>query len=149
MRRSCAGDVEYKRTNGFDTFGGGFSIPLPLFNRNQGAIARAQATLAADTSALGQAELDALVEVEKAFRGYAVNLAEARRYRENLADKATRVRRITEISYQEGQASLLELLDATRTYNQIRLAQNHAEFAYRMSLVELEAATGQPVVPGP
>ncbi len=141
--------VEYKRTNGFDTFGGGFSIPLPLFNRNQGAIARAQATLAADTSALGQAELDALVEVEKAFRGYAVNLAEARRYRENLADKATRVRRITEISYQEGQASLLELLDATRTYNQIRLAQNHAEFAYRMSLVELEAATGQPVVPGP
>jgi len=41
------------------------------------------------------------------------------------------------------------LLDATRTYNQIRLAQNHAEFAYRMSLVELEAATGQPVVPGP
>lgn len=145
-RQDFTAFTQYRRKDGFDTFGFGFSIPIPLFNRNQGVIERAQAVVTSDRSALGQAELDALVEVEKAFRSYETSLAEMQRYRDSLAEKATRVRRIIEMSYQEGHASLLELLDATRTYNQIRLAQTRAEFAYRMSLIELEAATGRSLI---
>jgi outer membrane protein TolC len=50
------------------------------------------------------------------------------------------------VSYRQGATSLLELQEAQRTLNQTRVAANQAAFDYRMSLYQLEHATGKRVV---
>ena len=51
--------------------------------------------------------------------------------------------RIAGVSYRQGATSLLELQEAQRTLNQTRVAANQAAFDYRMSLYQLEQATGK------
>jgi len=60
--------------------------------------------------------------------------------------KAEQSFNIAGVSYKEGASSLLELQDAQRTYNQTRVSYNQAHFDYRMSLYQIEAATGKQFV---
>ena len=57
-------------------------------------------------------------------------------------ERAGRLRSIAAVSYQQGALSLIELLDAQRTYNQTVTAYNQARADYQMALWQLEQATG-------
>ncbi|HEY3325176.1 MAG TPA: TolC family protein [Planctomycetota bacterium] len=64
-------------------------------------------------------------------------------YAEQTLVKAKEPLEIVGNSYKKGAASLLDLLDARRTYNQTRVAANQAAFDYNVSVFQLEQATGQ------
>jgi len=93
--------------------------------------------------ALDQARLQAITEVDKAYQASQASRQILQVYTAEALAKAEESFRIAEKSYQRGATSLLELQDAQRTLNQTRLAANQAYFDYRMSLYQLEQATGQ------
>jgi cobalt-zinc-cadmium efflux system outer membrane protein len=118
-------------------------VPLFLYNNNQAAIAQADAQRKAAEAQLRAAEFQAVTDVEKAYRSY----ESARRVldlynSENLA-QVEKLRSISTISFNEGGASLLEVLDAQRTYNQSMVAYNQAMADYQLSIWQLEQATGR------
>src|SRR5262249_2810038 len=99
----------------------GISIPLPLFDRNQGAVARARAQQRAaelDHRATGDelaADLARAVAVETA-RCDAVA-----RFRAGAIERLGRVRTMAEASYRSGQGGIVELLDALDAITEARL----------------------------
>jgi len=93
--------------------------------------------------ALDQAKLQVLTDVDKAYQAYQVSQQVLQVYTTEALAKAEASFRIAEMSYRRGATSLLELQEAQRTLNQTRVAANQAAFDYRMSLYQLEQATGQ------
>jgi cobalt-zinc-cadmium efflux system outer membrane protein len=130
-----------KRTGGFNGFIFGVSIPLPLFNRNQGDIAR------------GQAELDQeklKLEALKKTAAYEVNLLLERiaSLQTRIADLSSQIEisreltRIAGISYEEGETGPLDLLDAVRSEKELAIEYNSVIYEYWASLFELEKVSG-------
>ncbi len=135
--------AEYQRNGGENTIGIVITVPLFLHNNHQGEINQALAQLQQTKAQLAQAELQAMTEVDKAYRAYESSQEMLGVYKRETLQKAEESFRIAGVSYKEGATSLLELRDAQRTYNQTRVASNQAHFDYRMSLYQLELATGK------
>jgi cobalt-zinc-cadmium efflux system outer membrane protein len=135
--------AEYQRNGGENTIGIVVTVPLFLHNNHQGEINQALAQLQQSKAQLAQAELQAMTEVDKAYRAYESSQRMLGVYTAETLQKAEESFRIAGVSYKEGATSLLELRDAQRTYNLTRVASNQAHFDYRMSLYQLELATGR------
>jgi cobalt-zinc-cadmium efflux system outer membrane protein len=132
----------YKRTAGFNTLMAGVSVPLPLFDRNQGAIASDSSELERAQALLRAILADVQTEVAAALGQLRRRYAMLSHMRQRVLDQAEESFRISLAAYQEGGADLLRLLDAQRARNEIRLLQTQAEIACLASLVDLEAAVG-------
>ncbi|HXI90243.1 MAG TPA: TolC family protein, partial [Blastocatellia bacterium] len=128
---------------GENTVGIVITVPLFLHNNHQGEINQALAQLQQAKAQSAQVELQAMTEVDKAYRAYESSQRMLGVYTMETLQKAEESFRIAGVSYKEGATSLLELRDAQRTYNQTRVASNQAHFDYRMSLYQLELATGK------
>jgi cobalt-zinc-cadmium efflux system outer membrane protein len=101
----------------------GVAIPLPLFDRNQGAVARARAQQRAaelDHSATG-AELTA--ELAHATAVEAARCDAVTRFHADAIERLPRVRAMAEASYRSGQGSIVELLDALGAITEARLRE--------------------------
>lgn len=132
----------YRRDFGINSVVFGVTIPLKIFNRNQGGIARA---LAERQRAEHQAEaIERLIrlEVRKAYNAVEINRQHVEYIRREYLQKSEQSRNIVLASYRFGEANLIDLLDAERAYAAIRQVYNQALFDYRMSLYELGAAIG-------
>jgi len=134
---------EYQREGGENTVGVTVSIPLFVHNNHQGDIDQAQAQLSQARAQLQQVKLQVMTDVDKAYRGYQLSKQLVGIYTSEALAKAEQSFQIAGMSYKEGATSLLELQDAQRTYNQTRVAYNQAHFNYRLSLYQLEVATGR------
>lgn len=137
---------EYQRNGGEDTIGVVVTVPLFLHNNHQGEISQAVAQLEQAKAQLAQVQLQALTDVDKAYRANELSRRMLELYTMETVAKAEESFRIAGVSYREGSTSLLELSDAQRTYNQIRMAYNQAHLDYRMSLFQLELATGKKII---
>jgi outer membrane protein, heavy metal efflux system len=142
---------EYHRQNGkgFDgdvsgnTYAVYFSVPLPIFNRNQGEIARArtqQQQLDAKTRAL---EADVNADLDSAFTEYTSARTIVGRIERDMLTQARDVRTTMEYSYRRGEASLVEFLDAVRAFNDTVRSYNEARADYARSLYTLDAIAGK------
>lgn len=104
----------------FGTHGGavlaGLSLPIPILDRGQGTIDRGLAFAAEQHARTDAVELDVRREVERAVATMAVRVATWRRFRDTTAVDVDRLRAIGELSYREGRATILELLDAYASY---------------------------------
>lgn len=109
-----------------NTIGIGLSFPLPLWNSNKGNIKAAAAaqTLAADQ--LGKVKAQAASEVAAARVALAEAAARRQRYANNIAPKSAETLKIIQYAYQKGGAALVDLLQAQRTDNDIRVAAAQA-----------------------
>ena len=129
------------------TFGVNVASSLPIYNRNQGEIARA--TRETHQTELRARALESVIatEVENTWQQYmtAKNLLD--RIRGTLLGEASQVRDITEFSYRRGEASLLEFLDAQRAHNDAMQSYNDARADYMKNLYLLDAVTGKSVTP--
>jgi cobalt-zinc-cadmium efflux system outer membrane protein len=139
--------VEYRRQQGLagtgNSLGLFFSIPLPVFNRNQGEIERArqeQRQIAARIRAL---EAEVRNELATAWQQYDAARALLTRLESDMLQQARRVLDTMEYSYRSGAASLVELLDAQRAYNDTMLSYNEARAEYARSLYLIDATTGR------
>jgi cobalt-zinc-cadmium efflux system outer membrane protein len=139
--------LEYKRTGPYDTFGFGVSMPLRVFDRNQGEVARARAEVAR-TEALQQASaLQALADVDTALAGVMASREKVIALRDTYLPKAQRARETVEFAYRRGGVSLLDFLDAQRTYRETALEHIRSVGAYRSAISQLEAAVGGSLEP--
>lgn len=122
-----------------------FSMPLRVFNKNQGEIARAQReiTLAGARSAALEASIQ--TEVDKAYRQYLVSRQLLTHVETEMLAKATSVRETTEYSYKRGEASLVEYLDAQRAFNDAMQTANDARANYARSLYLIDTVSGATV----
>jgi outer membrane protein, heavy metal efflux system len=104
-----------------DTGGIGVSVPLPLFYKQEGEIAKAGVNVNAARLFLRQTELGIRGEVMKAVASWKSADAIARRFEETVVGRIEKLRKAQEFAYQKGAASLLELIDAERNYKAMML----------------------------
>jgi len=132
------------------TFVAGFSIPLPLWNRNQGRIAEAEANVAKVADERAAAETRAYADLNEAYQTLARAAEEARILRETaLPGAKTAVDQITE-GYSTGRFSQLDVIDAQRSYNETRTQYVRALAAYHKAQAQIDALTAGPVeLPSP
>lgn len=121
------------------------SIPLPVFNRNQGEIARAEREMEQARRRLAAVELAVRTEVATAYQRCLSHGELVRRIEADMLSRARRVLETTRYSYERGEASLVELLDAQRAFNDAMQTYNEARANYARSLLELDSATGDSV----
>lgn len=118
-------------------------IPLPIFDKNQGEIEKARQSISQSEARLAALEHTVRLEVAAAYAVYESALALLRRYEDNLIEKPRRVRDIMQYSYQRGEASLLEFLDAQRIFNEASTGYQEARAEFARALYLLDAIAGK------
>jgi len=138
---------EYHRQQGLSTSGnmaGVFlSVPLPLFNRNQGEIARATVQQEQLTSRTRALEAQIANEAATAFAQYAAARDVVHAIEGQMLTQARDVRTTTEYAYRRGEASFVEFLDAVRAFNETMQSYNQARADYARSLFDIDAIVGK------
>jgi len=123
------------------------SAPLPVFNRNQGEIERARQEQRQIQLRVRALELAIASEIDTAYRQALTARSLLDNIEKKMLQQARSVREITEYSYQRGEASLLQLLDAQRAFNETMQAYNDARAEYARSLYLIDSASGKAVQP--
>lgn len=134
-----------KGPNSPNQYGFGLSVPLPLFNRNQGGILQAEADLRTAQTDLEKTQLQAEIDVENAYRDFTQSSRLIQAYRGGVANDAKDVKDIATKAYQRGGTSILDLLDAFRTFNTTMQGYIDALYTYQRSLLAIESAVGREV----
>jgi outer membrane protein, heavy metal efflux system len=100
----------------------GFSMPLALFDRNQGAIAKATAQIRAQDLAFEAELAEARADIERATVVLAKRREALTELEGHVVQRVPMLRRMSEDAYREGGADILELLDAMRSVKDIEIA---------------------------
>jgi outer membrane protein, heavy metal efflux system len=137
----------YSHVNGINAATIYGSIPLPIFNRNQGEIARARFAVTQAQELEKGANGQALTDVYDAYQGLRSNDKVVSLYLSTYLDVATRSRDISEYAYRHGGTSLLTFLDAERNYRATQLAYRQALASYLLALEQLRQAVGTRALP--
>ena len=119
------------------------SAPLPLFNRNQGEIARARVVTRQAETRLQAVEMDVSNQAANAFAEYSTARDVLDTLERQMLAQAREVRSATEYAYRRGEASLIEFLDAVRAFNDTMQSYNEARAQYARSLYTLDSIRGK------
>ena len=119
-----------------------FSIPLAIFDRNQGNIAQTRIAIRQAEEQRKAASGQVLTDVKDAYEGLQEAAQIAQLLKSTYVDMAQRSRDISEYAYRRGALALLDFLDAERTYRQTELAYRQAVAAYLTVLEQLRQAVG-------
>jgi cobalt-zinc-cadmium efflux system outer membrane protein len=132
----------YKRTAGFNTMIAGIQMNLPIFDRNQAAVAAARFEVEANRSTLSAVEQQSASDLALARMSYETWKRQVTdRYRP-LLDQAVDIANISRAAYREGGTDLLRLLDAERLRVDTQSAWVEALGNYHQSVLSLEYAEG-------
>lgn len=123
------------------------SIPWALFDRNQGEIARTRYALTQAEQSEMAASDQVLSDVANAYSLLCSNDEVVRLYSSGYLKQAQDSRDISEYAYKRGAASLLDFLDAERSYRAVQLAYRQALSSYMTSLEQLKEAVGTRTLP--
>ena len=134
--------IEYQRLGPDNTIGFGFSVPIKIFDRNQGEIARTRAEAKRVDAAREAVALQALVEVDTALSALSTEREKLVGLRDTYLPKAKQARDTVEFAYRRGGVSLLDYLDAQRTYRDTASEYLRALGNYWTAFYQLETAVG-------
>jgi cobalt-zinc-cadmium efflux system outer membrane protein len=98
------------------------AVPLPIFNRNQGGIAQAEAAVVAAEREVQRVELDLQNRLATVFQRYSVARQQVEIYTESIIPDARESLKLTSTGYREGEFSYLDLLVAQTTYFDVSLS---------------------------
>ncbi len=132
----------YKRNIGSNTIYSLLQIPLPIFNRNQGEIARAGASVTLAQDRLRALEITVRAEMDAARKAYA---EQQRMVRDVLPDMRSRARQNLDImndAYRTGGVDLLRLLDAQRTEFEVEVSALQTLAEFQQAALRLQLANG-------
>jgi cobalt-zinc-cadmium efflux system outer membrane protein len=118
------------------------NFELPIFNRNQGEIARTGYALTQAQQQQQAASDTVLSDVSVAYESVRSNDEVVQLYTSGYLKQAQDSRDISEYAYKRGAASLLDFLDAERSYRSVQLAYRQALAAYMTALEQLKEAVG-------
>jgi len=145
--RDLDGSIGYSHTGPDNTFGVGVSIDLPFHDRNQGNIAHSTIALRQAQNTEAAARYTVLTDVVSAYAAFETNQKILTLYQSGYLDQARQSLDITTYVYQHGAGTLLDLLDAERTYRATELSYREALAAYMTSIRQLSYAVGKQVTP--
>jgi cobalt-zinc-cadmium efflux system outer membrane protein len=130
--------ANYSHVNSISAFSFSFSIPLPIFDRNQGTIAQTRYAIAQAREQQKLTNGQVLTDVRDAYLAAVSNDKIVQIYRNGPLDDAKRSRDISEYAYRRGAIALLDFLNAERNYRATELAYRQAVAAYVTSIEEPE-----------
>lgn len=133
----------YKRDFGVNTAAVGLSLPLPLFNRNQGGVARANAQVEQRRYEVQAAVLAIRSDVQQSYQSLESQAQKVSAMEQNYVPSARSARDIAQQSYRLGALDLIALLDAERVYRDTVRSYNQALYDYKAALFQLQAAVGK------
>ncbi len=145
--RDVTGGLDYTRTGPQNAFGVVGSFDLPIRDRNQGNIAKAEVTVRQATESELAARYLVLTDVVSAYAGWQTSEKVVKLYESGYLDQAKQSLDISQYVFQRGAGSLLDLLDAERTYRDTQLGYRQALSAYMTSVAQLNLAVGRQVMP--
>jgi cobalt-zinc-cadmium efflux system outer membrane protein len=117
-------------------------IQLPIFDRNQGEIARTRYAIDQAQEQEKFTNGQVLTDVRDAYENLHTNDEIVTLYHTGYLDEAQQDRDISQYAYQRGAASLLDYLDAERSYRAIQLAYRQALASYLSAMEQLREAVG-------
>jgi outer membrane protein, heavy metal efflux system len=123
------------------------TIPLRLFDRNQGEKIRTQLDITRNQRLIDVARAQVFNDVDTAYTTLVSNVILLKPYRDQYLAQSTRVRDTITYSYQRGGASLLDFLQAQQDYRSVQLAYVSLVGAYLAAAAQLNLAVGQEVIP--
>jgi len=119
---------------------------LPLFYQQQGEIKKAEADARTQDAQAAKLRAQVVADVENAYAGYQTAQHQVQRMEGRLLDRAQRARELVALQYQKGAASLLEYLDAQRTYVAVKGEYIQNLTAYWNAIFQIESATATELV---
>jgi cobalt-zinc-cadmium efflux system outer membrane protein len=146
-KRDVTAQISYTHTAAVSTASLFGQIQLPIFDRNQGEIARTHFAITQAQEQEKAASDQVLTDVEDAYEGLQSNDQIIQLYRSGYLDEAKQDRDISEYAYKRGAASLLDFLDAERSYRATELAYRQSLAAYLLALEQLREAVGTRSLP--
>jgi cobalt-zinc-cadmium efflux system outer membrane protein len=132
----------YSHVNGINAANFYSSIPLPIFNRNQGEIARTRIAITQSQELQKAASDQVMTDIADAYEGLLMNDKVVVLYRSGYLDISQKDRDIAEYAYKRGAASLFDFLDAERSYRATQLAYRQALASYLTAVEQLREAVG-------
>jgi outer membrane protein, heavy metal efflux system len=129
-----------------ETVGGSISIPLRIFDRNQGEKARTELDISRSQRLRDAAEAQVLSDVNSAYVTLMSTLNLLRPYKTSYLPRAAKVRDTVSFSYQNGGASLLDFLDSQQAYRATEVNYINLIGSYLSAAAQLNLAVGQEVI---
>ncbi len=137
----------YNHLGGVNTGSLFFNIQMPIFDRNQGEIARTQYAITQSQELSGEQASIALTDVANSYEALRTDDQVVQLYQSGYLKNAEDSRDISQYAYQHGSASLLDYLDAERNYRATELGYRQALAGYMTSLEQLRQAVGTRSLP--
>jgi len=134
--------TNYSHVNSINTITWSFSIPLAIFDRNQGNIAQSRIAIRQAEELQKAASTQVLTDVRDAYSAVESNARVAKIYVGGARDDAKLSRDISEYAYHRGALALLDYLVAQRNYDAVELAYRQAVASYLTSIEQLRQAVG-------
>jgi len=141
-KRDVTASINYSHvaaTSSASLFG---NIEIPVFDRNQGEIARTRYAVGQSQELSSEQASLALTDVENSYEALHTNDEVVQLYESGYLKESQDSRDISQYAYQRGAASLLDFLDAERSYRATQLAYRQALASYMMSFEQLRQAVG-------
>lgn len=136
----------FNNPNAHQTLGLSVSIPLRVFDRNQGEKERTLLDIGRNQQLTDAARAQVFGDVDSAHAQVNSNLILLRPYKDKYLAQATRVRETVTYAYQQGGASLMDFLNAQSDYRNVQLAYLQLIGAYLTAASQLNLAVGREVI---
>ncbi len=133
--------------SGVNSWALGATVPLPVYNRNQGNIERARINVSQVRTELAALERRAVIEVRKAEREYAISRAAVQRLQTDLVPDALRVRDTTFRQFSLGEVDAIAYLNAQKAYQEVVRQYRDTLVRHRRSMLRLNTVVGQRLLP--
>ena len=134
--------------NPFDhqTLGASISIPLRIFDRNQGEKLRTQLDIERSEKLMAAAQARVFSDVDSAYAAVTSTVTLLQPYKDRYLQQASRVRDTIAFSYEHGAASLLEFLSAQAEYRSVQVNYLNLVASYMSAANQLNQAAGREVI---
>jgi len=120
----------------------GISLPLKFSSLNRGNIMAADMAVKQSLTLYEETELQITSEVIQAYNNFIARKKKAGHYNTGLIEDALKILEGRIYSYQHGESGLIDVLNAQRTYTELRINFLEALFAYTEALISLERSAG-------
>jgi cobalt-zinc-cadmium efflux system outer membrane protein len=131
---------------GINTIGASVSIPLRIFDRNQGEKLRTQLDIDRSTKLADAAKAQVFSDVDSAYATVTSTVTLLQPYKDRYLDMASRVRDTISFSYEHGAASLLDFLNAQAEYRSVQVNYLNLVASYLSAANQLNLAAGREVI---
>ena len=146
-KRDLTTTFDYTHVAELNTAGLTFNIEVPIFNRNQGEIARTNYAIAQAQETKTATEETVMTDVANAYQAFKIGDEVVQLYLSGYLKQAEDSRDISEYAYKRGAASLLDFLDAERSYRATQLAYRQALATYMLAFEQLREVVGTRKLP--